>query len=1228
MPDVAVLPLSPAFRGFGSSTYKMQNGLPSTQRESIADIKTAAKEQAQKVRGASPASLLRNAREQILIAKTKEGEGDLRGALSAFTKAACLATMFMDAHEFRKEMLSGKKGVLTLDLMNFQQHEGIEMKDRMPRIESKLAEMDRAVAARESDSDAADGSVVKSGGGSIADRMRALQNAGLAVAPTKQTSKRMSKDLHLPSVLSTQVTPSTPSVPHTPSIPSTPSIYSASHPNIPEMPKPQRISIQNLPSPLIPSPSIGSPSITGPSPHTLIPVSSFGPPSPTSSASSSPPLTNRLSLTDFNHAFPSIDELDEMDTIKHSIVQPLNTGITKHSHTGETIAETQPPISVQSPVQVAKPFPMGAIDLSPRPSSTPIPSVDTFNSRPGSPTKSPRVLKKPSNLALNGASRSPLVPQITPPIPNSLFPEILHSFQGRSNFQVLVLDVRTREEFEREHIKADAVVCIEPSVLLRENVNADIIEDSLVVATRHERMLFSNRDKFDLIALYDEGSQSFSESPALKALMRAIYELAFRKILKNMPMILVGGLRSWKEQFPNDVVHGSADSNLESPGSSVDAMRSIDSGQGINGTVSPLLNGTVPPLSPLPTLPLNSTVISGHSRVPAEFSAPPPLSHQLVSPPLGDSAHFTRSLSGGIHSEPGEYKVWVPPPGAGTLVPPEIPLALRSGFGAGHKEPAITPPFVDLSKRPPVRPMGSRPPSHSVSSHQSSPIPPHVATHRASPSLAGVSSGISYPQFNRTISPQMSGSSFSSPTGSLVSLPPQASINPSPLRRRQSDYVDQSQEALFVMSNRPPIDYPELSSQHILRPPPAVASSSLERQDNRPRIMSQQQVGPRPPTIPSDYPVTYWADIQIGTSGLKNLGNTCYMNSTIQCLSATVPFARFFTDGRWKNAVNMVNPMGTKGQLASAFANLLRELWQGEMASLTPLPFRRTVCTFAKQFAGSEQHDSQEFLASLLDGLHEDLNRVLDKPHSRMTPEIEAELEKLPTQLASEQQWQMYRLRDDSLVVDYFQGQYRSRLECLSCHHTSTTYNTFMYLTLPIPQHRGLNKVTLQQCLDTFVKEEVLEKSDAWHCPKCKVLRKATKLLSLARLPPVLLIHLKRFSVKGHFTEKIETAVDFPLKNLDLTNYMPPPLPPGARGTQNLHPDDPRAQMPPYRYDLYGVTNHFGTLSSGHYTAFISSRGGWLYCDDSRITTADPKDVVVSIEQTLAFSIGTNSRHT
>ena len=77
----------------------------------------------------------------------------------------------------------------------------------------------------------------------------------------------------------------------------------------------------------------------------------------------------------------------------------------------------------------------------------------------------------------------------------------------------------------------------------------------------------------------------------------------------------------------------------------------------------------------------------------------------------------------------------------------------------------------------------------------------------------------------------------------------------------------------------------------------------------------------------------------------------------------------------------------------------------------------------------------------MLDGLHEDLNRILQKPKIERTPEREAELEKLPTQIASEQEWQIYRMRSDSLVVDYFQGQYQSRLVCLTCGQVSLSRN-------------------------------------------------------------------------------------------------------------------------------------------------------------------------------------------
>jgi ubiquitin carboxyl-terminal hydrolase 8 len=91
----------------------------------------------------------------------------------------------------------------------------------------------------------------------------------------------------------------------------------------------------------------------------------------------------------------------------------------------------------------------------------------------------------------------------------------------------------------------------------------------------------------------------------------------------------------------------------------------------------------------------------------------------------------------------------------------------------------------------------------------------------------------------------------------------------------------------------------------------------------------------------------------------------------------------------------------------------------------------------AAQFRGSDQHDSQEFLSFLLDGLHEDLNRVLHKPPPA-DPAREAELEKLPQQIASEKEWRVYRMRNDSLIVDFFQGQFRNRLECLTCHKVTS----------------------------------------------------------------------------------------------------------------------------------------------------------------------------------------------
>ncbi|ORX41170.1 hypothetical protein BD324DRAFT_613498 [Kockovaella imperatae] len=458
-------------------------------------------------------------------------------------------------------------------------------------------------------------------------------------------------------------------------------------------------------------------------------------------------------------------------------------------------------------------------------------------------------------------------------------------------------------------------------------------------------------------------------------------------------------------------------------------------------------------------------------------------------------------------------------------------------------------------------------------------------------------------------SPSKSTSSYSANQPSAIAPPPQASIRPGPGSRRRSDFVEhenQSYPGYASPPSRSSVDYPQAHAlAKVPQPPPPAQSHSFDRYDTRPAVVRSGSIRGLDLVSREGDEVRYWNSVALGLTGLKNLGNTCYMNSTIQCLSATFPFTSYFLDGSYKRSINVNNPLGMKGALANAFAELLKAMWKEDYTFLSPVTFRKGIINFAHQFSGTDQHDSQEFLSFVLDGLHEDLNRIKQKPPPiEMTPEREAALETLPPEVASEKEWQIYRRRDDSFIVDLFQGQYRNRLECLTCHKTSTTYDTFMYLSLPVPTNK--KHVILQELIDEFVSSEMLEKDDAWNCPRCKVPRTASKTLTLSRLPPILLIQLKRFYTKdGMFWNKSETPVIYPVNSMDLTRYLPSHQ---MTGKEDL--DDPRTQNAPFKYDLYGVTNHMGSLSSGHYTCYVKSSKGWMFCEDSRITPARENDVV------------------
>ncbi|VDM44973.1 unnamed protein product [Toxocara canis] len=199
-----------------------------------------------------------------------------------------------------------------------------------------------------------------------------------------------------------------------------------------------------------------------------------------------------------------------------------------------------------------------------------------------------------------------------------------------------------------------------------------------------------------------------------------------------------------------------------------------------------------------------------------------------------------------------------------------------------------------------------------------------------------------------------------------------------------------------------------------------------------------------------------------GMCGLQNLGNTCFINSAVQCLSSVVEITGYFRDGYYMNDINKENVLGMQGKLAHAYAELIENLWSGSNRSIAPYKFKAVIGQLAPQFIGYSQHDSQELLSFVLDGLHEDLNRVKKKPHIE-----EKEWDGRPDQIVAKESWRAYKARNDSVVVDNMHGQLKSTVICSVCGKVSIKFDPFCVLSLPLPEKEEFIKqaITFVSCI-------------------------------------------------------------------------------------------------------------------------------------------------------------------
>lgn len=349
--------------------------------------------------------------------------------------------------------------------------------------------------------------------------------------------------------------------------------------------------------------------------------------------------------------------------------------------------------------------------------------------------------------------------------------------------------------------------------------------------------------------------------------------------------------------------------------------------------------------------------------------------------------------------------------------------------------------------------------------------------------------------------------------------------------------------------------------------------------------------------------------------GLRNLGTTCYLNSTVQLLFGVDDMRRLLLGDIYnyirkpKMLQQLENRNFNKDVILLVDAS--RSLWLtfkkhgGQV--ITPSKFVRVVSILKPDFnLPNDQQDAQEFLLFVLDRLHEELSdttKLGDHNYERILREYVRQWDiHIPERdMKGYLVWyrQLLEHEGTSPIHDIVQGQVQHKLVCGQCGFELTLYSPFTILSLAIPTNKPV--VNLLECLQMFTSDEVLSGDNAWNCPKCcdephvnpldshpvftpkklgifklgrrpklpnkdpkklKIKKNAisTKMLTFVKFPKVLFIHLSRFLMFS-MTDKLDTAIDFPLI---------------------------LAFLPTINYKLCGIINHYGNLKLGHYTAVVN----------------------------------------
>lgn len=284
--------------------------------------------------------------------------------------------------------------------------------------------------------------------------------------------------------------------------------------------------------------------------------------------------------------------------------------------------------------------------------------------------------------------------------------------------------------------------------------------------------------------------------------------------------------------------------------------------------------------------------------------------------------------------------------------------------------------------------------------------------------------------------------------------------------------------------------------------------------------------------------------------GLINLGNTCYMNATLQSLYSIDAFRSF-----------ILNSYQGK-TLTAGLRDVFKEMKKSN-SPVSPADLRGSFARYQSKFSGYGQQDAQEFLRYLINGIHEEFNQANHRP--RRSPNANRTSPK-----TSNEAWLQYReIVDDSPLVDIVVGQLCSTIVCSVCQNKSLCWDPFWDLSLPLARRR--HSCNLADVVADFTSKETLDSDERPICEHCKRATRSTKQINVCRLPKVMILHLKKFTNDGYKLTSPTVEIN---KTLTFDNTS---------------------------YHLKACISHHGhSSSSGHYTSHCKYDSSWFHFNDDR----------------------------